>query len=367
MELILFGMLLPWLLLGFGSWLGYQLLRQNGRILVRLEQLEEILKQQSAAAPPAGTTAPPEGLLVGSPAPDFELPDLDGAPQTLAALRGKKVLLTFFNAGCGFCEQLAPELAKLPADGSEGRPVPVVVAAGDPAANRKLVTAHGINCPVLLQPSNAVAEQYQAGGTPMGYLIDEQGQIAAPLAIGARALLALAGSKPSAVGTRDLSRSKLLRDGLPAGTPAPEFTLPRCGDPDGGELSLTQFRGRKLLLVFSDPHCGPCDLLLPELERCYRENGELAVVLIGRGEAEENRRKVRQHRLTFPIVLQKQWEISRRYAMFATPIAYLIDEQGKIAREVAIGPEPILVLARDTATELTGRCGVGGEGIAAGR
>ncbi len=66
--------------------------------------------------------------------------------------------------------------------------------------------------------------------------------------------------------------------------------------------------------------------------------------MLSKGEPKENRAKVKEHDLTFPIVLQQQWEISRLYAMFATPIAYLIDEQGIIARDVAVGPEPILVL-----------------------
>jgi hypothetical protein len=66
--------------------------------------------------------------------------------------------------------------------------------------------------------------------------------------------------------------------------------------------------------------------------------------MISRGEPRENRAKVKEHRLTFPVVLQQQWEISRRYAMFATPIAYLIDEAGVIANDVAVGVEPIRVL-----------------------
>ena len=44
------------------------------------------------------------------------------------------------------------------------------------------------------------------------------------------------------------------------------------------------------------------------------------------------------------MVLQQQWEISRRYAMFATPIAYLMDEAGVISHDVAVGREPILKL-----------------------
>ena len=42
------------------------------------------------------------------------------------------------------------------------------------------------------------------------------------------------------------------------------------------------------------------------------------VVMISRGEPKENRAKVKEHGLTFPIMLQRQWEISQRYAMFAT-------------------------------------------------
>jgi hypothetical protein len=43
-------------------------------------------------------------------------------------------------------------------------------------------------------------------------------------------------------------------------------------------------------------------------------------------------------------VLRQQWEISRRYAMFATPVAYLVDERGVITHDVAVGVEPILAL-----------------------
>ena len=44
-------------------------------------------------------------------------------------------------------------------------------------------------------------------------------------------------------------------------------------------------------------------------------------------------------------MLQKQWEVSLKYAMFATPIGYLIDEQGILASDVAVGVGPILALA----------------------
>jgi peroxiredoxin len=139
-----------------------------------------------------------------------------------------------------------------------------------------------------------------------------------------------------------LARSKIKRDGLKAGTSAPDFRLPRL---DGrGDLGLEDLRGKRLLLVFSSPSCGPCLTLAPRLEKFHRKYPELHVVMISRGEPGENREKVKEHGLTFPVVLQQQWEISRRYAMFATPIAYLIDEAGVIVHDVAVGVESILAL-----------------------
>ena len=117
---------------------------------------------------------------------------------------------------------------------------------------------------------------------------------------------------------------------------------------DGGELSLADFRGRRVLLVFSDPDCGPCDELAPRLQQIHSERADLQVLVVSRRDAEANRAKAAKLGLSFPIVLQKQWEISLKYAMFATPIGYLIDERGIIESDVAVGVEPILALADET-------------------
>jgi peroxiredoxin len=351
MSLTLVGIVIPWLFVAFGCWLGYQLLRQNGRILMHLETLEQRLGPLPTA--PTAAPSPPPGLPIGSPAPEFALPDLSGARRALAQFRGRRLLLIFFNPGCGFCTRMAPDLAALPTDGDAGRPLPLVVTTGEAEANRQLVQEHGIRCPVLLQTvADGVASAYHAHGTPMGYLIDEQGQIASEIAVGAQALLALAVGRAAAAsvngnghhpqrGNRDLADSKLKRDGLPAGTPAPGFRLPQL---DGGELSLEEYRGRRVLLVFSDPHCGPCDQLAPQLEQFHRRTAEIEILMVSRGDLEANRAKMAEHGLTFPVVLQKQWEISREYSMFATPIAYLIDEAGIIAADAAVGLEPIRAL-----------------------
>lgn len=45
------------------------------------------------------------------------------------------------------------------------------------------------------------------------------------------------------------------------------------------------------------------------------------------------------------MALQRRWEVSRKYGIFATPVAFLIDEEGVIADDVAKGTEEILALA----------------------
>ncbi len=195
MFLTVLGAVLPWLLVALGCWLFYQLLRQNGRILLQLEALQELLAQR--AATPAAPA--PQGLDPGSMAPDFELPNLDGELVKLSHWRGRRVLLVFFNPQCSFCMQMADGLASLKTDGSDGQPVPVLVTSGDPQVNRRFMEQYGIRCPVLVQKKDELLSMYRAGGTPMGYLLDEDGAIAAPLTVGGDNLLALAGVQvPSA-------------------------------------------------------------------------------------------------------------------------------------------------------------------------
>ena len=356
MTAIVFGSVLPWLLLAAGVGLAYQFLRQNGRILLRLEAIE---RQLSLARGKPAPRSQAEGLALGSAAPDFELPSLEGIPHKLSQFRGRDVLLVFFNPGCGFCTKMAADLAALPLQPDDGKPMPVVITTGDADQNRKLVEGYGIRCPVLVQKEMEVASQYRAQGTPMGYRIDREGRIASELAVGAEPLLQLAvsGSPPfagaaSANGASkgkkgkkndpSLARSRLNRQGLKAGALAPDFCLPRI---DGGELSLAELRDKRVLLVFSDPDCGPCQELAPQLQELHESRHDLAVVVISRRDAEANRAKAEELGLTFPIVLQRNWETSLKYAMFATPIAYLIDEQGVLLNDVAVGVEPILALA----------------------
>ena len=350
-------MVFPWLLVGFGAWLCVQLVRQNGRILSRIESLEAGV-QKLLAAPSTAS-----GLKIGDTAPAFELPDASGVRHTLAEHLGRPVVLVFFDPSCGFCLEMAQQLAALPPQGQEGGSLPLVVASRGVDANAAWMRDCEGRCRVLFQNADEVAAQYSLDGTPMGCLIDESGRIASEVVAGPEALMALIHSPAGEAGittasnasgelgssrpsrgkeNRGLEHSRINRSGLKAGAMAPAFTVPRL---DGGELSLEEYRGRPVLLVFSDPECGPCEHLAPHLEAIHRTRIDPAVVMVSRRDAESNRRKAEALGLTFPIGLQSLWQVSKLYEMFYTPIGYLIDERGVIVRDVAVGPEGILALA----------------------
>jgi len=345
----------------------YQIIKQQGRLLLRLDELEQHLGVDSQGAKHG---VPPEvaGLAVGTAFDSFRLPDLNGNQVALEDFRGQRVLLVNWGPQCGFCDLIAPDLARLQADFRKSNIQLLLVAYGDAESNRKLAQEHGLECPILLQdeaPEKAPSlEALKRLGTPVAYLLDEQGQVAQPIAVGADQVPALAqeavksGSQSESKSKRNrlsserpLSESRIERSGLQAGTPAPPFQLP---DVHGRTVSLEEYRGRRVLLTFSDPHCGPCDQLAPHLVRLHQQHRDnnLAVVLVGRGDPEENRRKAEEHGFEFPVVLQERWKLSKEYGIFATPVAYLINEEGVIAHQVAQGVDEILSLAQQAEKEL---------------
>lgn len=156
-----------------------------------------------------------------------------------------------------------------------------------------------------------------------------------------------------------LARSNIRRDGLKAGETAPEFRLPllaRDQSENGAEAALADYRGKRLLLVFIHSKCQPCEQIAPDLQRLH-ERG-FHVLAINNKNPDDARSKVAKLGTTFPVAMQKEWEISKAYAMFATPMAYLIGPDGVIERDVAVGVEPIRELIKGFVSQGTQENGV---------
>lgn len=323
----------------------YEVIKQQGRMLLRLDDIEQYVRVAGAET---ANRLPYTGVAVGTPVKPFRLPDLSGREVSLEEYRGKRILLINWNPDCGFCRVIVPVLAKIQADLHKRNVQVVLAAAGDAESNRKLTDEYHLDCLVLLRDSQDFV-LFEQAGTPAAYLVDEQGRIAEALAIGAEEVPKLArqvakgNEKKPLPGARPLNQSRIERTGIRPGTPAPNFRLP---DIYGRPLALEELRGRKVLLVFTDPRCGPCDEVTSSLARMRTNKNELSIVMVGRGDRMEILRKAEQFGIEFPVLVQEGWRVSKDYGMFATPVAFLIDERGVIAQEVAQGPEAILSLVQ---------------------
>jgi methylamine dehydrogenase accessory protein MauD len=120
--------------------------------------------------------------------------------------------------------------------------------------------------------------------------------------------------------------SRLGRTGLKVGKKAPGFTLPSVV---GLEVALDDFAGRKILLVFTQSGCGPCEQIMPELNRL--DGRDVQVLALNKGEPETTREWAEQFRPRFPVLIQNGLDISKKYEVFTTPFAFLINEKGVIA------------------------------------
>jgi peroxiredoxin len=121
---------------------------------------------------------------VGAPAPDFELPDLDGKSVKLSSFRGKTVVLEWFNPGCPFVKasHTKGSLVDTATKATKQGVVWLAVNSGAPGkqghgveANREGQQRFGLSHPILLDESGQVGRAYGAAHTPHMYVIDPAG------------------------------------------------------------------------------------------------------------------------------------------------------------------------------------------------
>ncbi|WP_157254538.1 peroxiredoxin family protein [Nonomuraea typhae] len=336
---------------------GAILLRQNARLLRRLHEIEARLGTEGATA--VNTPAAADFRMR---APALRLPDLSGDQVTLDDLlaAGSPVLLVFYDPECAPCNALLPEVGRWQRDHADQLTL-AVISRGTPEVNRDKADEHGI-VRLLLQRDQEAAEPYQVHGTPCAVLIRADGIMHEPPACGEkhiRELVARAagaasgsflpvtadGSGGHALPMADAHTEHLAPEpsaeprGLPIGDPAPAFALP---DLNGRSVDLADLHGRSALLLFWNPACGFCEQMLPDL-RAWEANGAQegpALVVISTGTVEENRAMG----LSSAILHDETFAVGPLFGAQGTPMAVVVDAEGRIASEAVAGAPGVLTL-----------------------
>jgi len=126
-------------------------------------------------------------LALGTPAPDFSLPDTEGAAVSLDQFRGRgrPLLVMFICNHCPFVHHVAPELARLSEDYA-GKLDTVAIQSNDvanypddaPEKMKEEKTKRGYAFPYLFDADQSVAKAYTAACTPDFFLFDAEHKLA---------------------------------------------------------------------------------------------------------------------------------------------------------------------------------------------
>lgn len=119
-----------------------------------------------------------------------------------------------------------------------------------------------------------------------------------------------------------------------AGRDAPNFSRPQLHGPD---LKLSDFKGKAVVLNFWGSWCEPCKAEMPALQKTYEKYKDQGLVVIGVniGEAPVSVESfVNQYKLTFPILLDRDMQITKLYRITPIPTTFFIDREGKIEEVV---------------------------------
>ena len=120
------------------------------------------------------------------------------------------------------------------------------------------------------------------------------------------------------------------------GSLAPEFSLATL---DKQVLQLSDFEGKSLIINFWGTFCPPCVNEMPALQKQYNQWKEDNVVVLGINLSESTitvKNFINQYDITFPIVIDNNDQIRKRYNVRYYPTTFFVDSSS-IIQEIFIG------------------------------
>jgi len=120
--------------------------------------------------------------------------------------------------------------------------------------------------------------------------------------------------------------------GLAKGNAAPNFTLTTT---TGQKVSLSDYRGKPIMLNFWMINCEGCKYEMPEMQKIYDEQraAHKDLVMLGIDPADsstESKQFAQQHHFTYPMLVDIQSSVEQLYAVRGLPTSYFIDRKGII-------------------------------------
>lgn len=99
---------------------------------------------------------------------------------------------------------------------------------------------------------------------------------------------------------------------------------------NGSTRDSGSFYGRTLVLAFVAPDCTPCDQTLQAAQDVYADDHELVVVAVVGSDRETAARLSSKHGVKFPVAVDGEGTVARRFEVEERPRTFVVDAQGRV-------------------------------------
>jgi len=114
----------------------------------------------------------------------------------------------------------------------------------------------------------------------------------------------------------------------------------RLTDLAGKEQSLSQYRGKIVLLNFWATWCKPCTTEMPAMQTAYDKLRDKGFVVLAVNELEDDAKvaeHIKQYGHTFPVLMDRDNKVANQFGVFGLPVTVFIDQEGRVQEYIKGG------------------------------
>lgn len=114
----------------------------------------------------------------------------------------------------------------------------------------------------------------------------------------------------------------------------------RLTDLDGKSQTLSQYRGKIVLVNFWATWCKPCTTEMPAMQTMYDKLRDKGFVVLAVNELEDDakvREHIKQYGHTFPVLMDRDNKVANQFGVFGLPVSVFIDQEGRVQEYIKGG------------------------------